>query len=340
MKLPWTKKAEHRNYTDALIAAAFAQASGEVVAGLSASLEIAAGWWQRAFQSIDIQPAGIVSDLVNPHLGAIGRALVARGEIVFAIDADGESLALLPASEYDVSGGPNPASWSYRLTLTGPTETVTRTYQPDRVLHLMYAPSARSWKGVSPIMQSETTKTLLNNMEQRLGEEVGAGVGNVIPVPNKESVATLQAELRALGGKLALVETTAKGYGEGQQGIPTGDFQPRRLGGNPPESTVTLRRQVEESILAAAGVPSSILAGDSDTAAREGLKRFVYTVIDPVATRLAEVVGAQFGIPELTFGIDRLRSIFLQERSRAFGTLVQGGMSVEDAAVKTLFVDA
>ena len=75
MKLPWTKKAEHRNYTDAILAAAFAQASGETVSGLSASLEIATGWWGNVVSSpSDIQPAGIVSDLVRPHLGPVSGA--------------------------------------------------------------------------------------------------------------------------------------------------------------------------------------------------------------------------------------------------------------------------
>ena len=139
MKLPWAKKAEHRGYTEMMIEAALAAASGETVSGLVASLEIITGWWGRGFQSADIQPAGVVADLLRPHLAVIGRSLVTRGEMVFAIDTDGDSLALLPASDHHIEGSPNPESWQYTLTLTGPTETITRTLAADRVLHLQYA---------------------------------------------------------------------------------------------------------------------------------------------------------------------------------------------------------
>lgn len=341
MKLPWFLKGEeHRAYTEAYIEAAFAAASGEVVAGMLASLEVVAGWWQRAFQAVDVQPAGVVADLLGPHMGAIGRGLVTRGEIVFAIDTDGDSMALLPASECDVYGGPNPSSWAYRLTLTGPTETITRTLSSDRVLHLMYAPSTHSWRGVSPLLESSTTRTLLSNMETRLSEETGMGVGAVIPVPNVTAVTKLQAQLRALGGKLALVQTTNKGYGEGQSGVPSGDFTSKRIGGTPPEATVSLRRQAEESILAAAGVPVAALGGDSDSAVKEGLRIFVFTVISPVAARLAEVVGMKFGMPDLTFGLEGLRATDIQARSRAFGTMVQAGMSVQEAGRIAMLLEA
>ena len=136
MKLPWTKKAEHRSYTDAFVEAALASASGETVSGLVASLEIITGWWGRGFQSAEILPSGVVADLLRPHLAVIGRSLVTRGELIFAIDTDGDSITLLPASNHDVEGGPNPESWQYRLTLAGPTETITRTLTADRVLHL------------------------------------------------------------------------------------------------------------------------------------------------------------------------------------------------------------
>ena len=241
----------------------------------------------------------------------------------------------------DVSGGPNPSSWTYRLTLTGPSETITRTVGADRGLHLQYAANPKhAWKGVSPILESSTTRTLLANMETRLGEETGMGVGAAIPVPNVTAVKTLQAQLRALGGKLALVQTTNKGYGEGQGGVPSGDFTSKWIGGNLPESTVTLRRQAEESILAAAGVPIAALGGDSDSAVKEGLRIFVFTVISPVAARLAEAVGAKLGIPDLTFGLEGLRATDIQARSRAFGTMVQAGMTVQEAGRIAMLLEA
>ena len=85
---------------------------------------------------------------------------------------------------------------------TGPGRT--------EVLHLFYARGPLNpWKGVSPIEASQTTRALLDNMERRLAEELGAAVGSVITVPNIESTSQLQADLRGLHGEVTLVETTA-----------------------------------------------------------------------------------------------------------------------------------
>ena len=44
-------------YTDILINYALASAQGAVVQGLTAGVEIAAGWWGRAFSSAEIEPS-------------------------------------------------------------------------------------------------------------------------------------------------------------------------------------------------------------------------------------------------------------------------------------------
>ena len=160
MKFPW-QKLEHRDqdYTDAVVQHILATAQGEVTTGLAAGIEIAAGWWQRAFASADLQPAGVVADLLGPHLGTIGRAMVVTGEIVFEIATSGD-LALLPASTVTVLGDPNPDSWVYTLSLPGPSATVTRDLPADRVLHLMYTPSRSSLgKGYPRLKPAEPHKS-------------------------------------------------------------------------------------------------------------------------------------------------------------------------------------
>ena len=334
MKLPWfNKRAENRAYTEAYIEAAFAAASGETVSGLVASLEIITGWWGRGFQSADIQPAGVVADLLRPHLAVIGRSLVTRGEMVFYIDTDGDAMALLPASNHHVEGNPNPESWQYTLTLTGPTETITRTLGADRVLHLQYAAdAAHPWRGVSPIGESATTKGLMSILETRLTEEISGGVGTVIPQPNANAAATLQAQLRNLKGKLALVESTNQAWGSGNQGVPTGDFSPRRLGGAPPEPTVLLRRQVEQSLLASAGVPVTVLDSGDGTASREAFRQFLHLTIQPVALNIAAQIAARFDMDTIEFSFDRLWAADISGRARAFQSMVGGGMEVGKAA--------
>lgn len=241
-RFPWSKREirQDAGYTDAIVRALLAASTGEVTSGLTAGVEIAAGWWQRAFQSAELQPAGVVADMIQPHLGFIGRSLVQRGEAIFHIDTE-DGLTLLPALTATVDGGPNPRSWSYELTLPGPSETITRTVAADRVLHLTYATSAANpWKGISPVEASGTTRKLIDNLEKRLAEEAGESVGYLIPVPNVNSTAQLQTDIRGLKGEVALVQSVNTGWGEGQGGVPTGDFQPRRIGANIPPSSVQL----------------------------------------------------------------------------------------------------
>ena len=333
MKLPW-QQAEHRetDYTDAVIEHILANAQGEITEGLAAAVEVAAGWWQRAFASAEIQPGGVVANLLEPHLGAIGRALIVTGEIVFAIDTSGEGLTLIPASTVTVMGDPNPDSWAYKLTLPGPSTTITRDLPADRVVHLMYTRSRTSpWRGISPIEASRTTLELLSNLEQRLAEEAGQPVGAVIPVPNVSSAGGLLQSLRNLKGRLQLVETTNQGWGVGQGGVPTGDFSPRRIGGNPPEATIQLRRQVEQSILAACGVPVTTLGGSTDAASREGLRQFLHVGVAPVARDIAQVLSRKFG-QEISFDWGHLWAADIQGRARSFQSMVGGGMAVEKAA--------
>lgn len=330
----WRKRQETRDqdYTDTLVEALLATASGDVAEGLTAGREIAAGHWQRAFSSAAVTPSGVLADALAPQLGFIGRALVEQGEAIFALDFS-DGLTLLPASGATISGGPNPASWTYELTLSGPSSTLTqRPLSSDAVLHLFYARGARNpWRGVSPIEASQTTKKLLENLELRLAQEAGAAVGHVIPVPNVESTVQLQADLRAMRGQISLVETTAQGYGAGATGAPGTDYQPRRIGANPPASLPELRRQAEQSILAACGVPVSVLGGADASGAREAYRQFLHLTIMPVANGVAAQLGRHFDT-ELSFDFSRLFASDLSGRARAFQSMVGGGMDVSKAA--------
>ena len=51
-------------------------------------------------------------------------------KLVFLIDTSSGNLRLLPAETHDVEGGPFPEEWEYRLTLGGPSRTVTYDYVP------------------------------------------------------------------------------------------------------------------------------------------------------------------------------------------------------------------
>ena len=114
------------SYTDTLVSAILATASGQAQSGLTAGVEIASGHWQRAFSSADMVNGGAVADALAPHLGFIGRALVRKGEAVFYLATERGEFELLPCHGCNVTGEPSPATWQYEVTLAGPSTTTTR----------------------------------------------------------------------------------------------------------------------------------------------------------------------------------------------------------------------
>ena len=334
MKLPrlfQRRETRAQEYTDAVVQALLAAASGDVAKGLTAGREIAAGSWQRAFSSATIKPAGIVADALGPYLGYIGRSMVTEGEAIFALDFS-DGLTLLPASAATISGGPNPASWIYELTLSGPSNTVTqRPLYSDSVLHLFYARGSKNpWRGISPIEAAQTTGTLLDNLELRLAQEAGGSVGHVVPVPSVATTGQLQADLRAMKGQVTLVETTSAGYGAGASGAPQADYQVRRIGADPPETLPILRRDAERSVLAACGVPVAVLGGADSASHRESYRQFLHGTIEAVAKDLAAQIGGYFGTP-ISFDFSALRASDITGKARALVYMVNAGVPLESA---------
>ena len=337
MRWPWKRETREADYTDVLIANMLALASGEVPVGVPAAREIAAGQWQRAFASAELPP-GPIGDAVQPHLGYVGRNLVTAGEAIFYLDTTGGRFQLLPACSCNITGDPAPETWEYEVTLAGPSATVTRHVGADRILHLVYARSGQNpWKGIGPIEASSTTRTLLENLESRLAQEAGGAVGQLVPVPNVKTSGQLQADLRKMKGQVTLVESMAAAWGAGQGTAPTGDYRTVRVGANPPQPIIQLRREAEESILAACGLSPALLSHSDGTLLREAFRQFVFGVVGPVSIQVGQQIAERFDIPEFPFKFDRLAAADVTGRARAVGSLVQAGVTLDKALELTGF---
>ena len=334
MKLPWFNRPETRaaDYSDAIVQALLSTAAGDVQEGLSAGREICAGFWQRSFSSARIKGSDVVGTALAPHLGYIGRSLVEHGEAIFYPDFN-DGLTLIPASAVLVTGGPEPSSWKYELSLSGPSRVKTRRrLTADSVLHLYYVRGSRNpWKGISPIEGAATTRKLLDNLERRLAQEVGAAVGSLVPVPSVEVSGQLQTDIRAMKGEVTLVESMASAWGAGNTGAPPADFPIRRVGADPPATLPELRRDAERSVLAACGVPTDVLSGGDAAGQREGYRRFLHATVQPVMDGAAAQVSAFFGQP-IAFDLSKMFAGDLSGRARAFQSMVNGGKTVEEAA--------
>ena len=283
MRFPWQdRETRHETFTEAALELLSQGADGpKASAGSIAALEIALGLWGRAFASASVEPSSMAGALTPSVLEMIGRELIRVGEAVFLIEVSDGRMMLQTAKTWDLEGGPDPASWTYAITLAGPS-TTTKNVSERRIVHPRYAVDPdRPWRGVGPLERAKTTATLAANVEARLSEELGQSAGEVLPVPDGKTKSALQKDLRAIKGKLALVESTASGWGEGSQGAPRRDLVQNRIGANPPEVLATLRSDAALSVLAACGVPVTMLERADGTALREAWRQFLHSSVVP-----------------------------------------------------------
>ena len=110
-----------RDATEVAISALAARAAGKDARPETlAALEIAASYVGRAFASAVVSGPEAARFLTREALAMIGRSLVLRGELVMYP----EGSALVPASTFDIRGGPN--DWAYRCDFAGPSSSVSR----------------------------------------------------------------------------------------------------------------------------------------------------------------------------------------------------------------------
>ena len=345
MRWPWNRTEKRQQsggaYSDAIVAAIVAQASGNSVGepGAIAALETSAGLWARAFASAELSPA--IPAVTPSVLASVGRELVRRGESLWAIDVRRGQIELRAAGSWDIAGGPHPETWQYRLDLFGPSGSETRIYPAAAVLHFKFAADPeRPWHGISPLGFARQTGRLAANLELRLAEEAGARVGYLLPIPAdggtgdaEDPLAALKTDLAGLCGNTALVETTSGGFAEGRAAAPQSDWAVRRLGANPPQTLAALRGDAAMAVAAACGVPPGLTTDKAEgTSQRESWRRFCFGTVQPVARCVAEELSAKLDAPGLRLNFDRLFASDLAGRSRSVGILVKAGMNLERAA--------
>ena len=238
MRFPWTRETrQDTDYGDALLTAIFAQAQGTKgpIKARVGAVAAAAGWWARAFASAKLTP-GIVADAFGPALrGYTGRQLILRGEAVSILDGVG-GLSLTSAASWDVLGGADPSTWTYKATINGPTQSVVLEVPASRILHLMYQRSeSQPWRGVGPLSDCQETHNLAMALETRLRQEVGGPVGQAIPTLDGGTISGLEADVNTMRGEVRLTPSVANNWQSGSNGAPRTDWRSLRIGAEPPE---------------------------------------------------------------------------------------------------------
>ena len=213
---PFGNKLETRaSYTDAVVTALLGRAQGATkgIPTATAALEACVGVCGRGFAASEVSgPESLTRALTPGTMELIGRSLIRYGEVVFLIDTQAGKLRLIPAETHDVEGGPFPEEWEYRLTLGGPSRTMTYDLVPAQsVLHFRYAVDAATpWRGNGPIAVANLAGRLSAETVNALANESSGPVGRLLGIPvdgDDATVQALKADIRDARGRTAFLET-------------------------------------------------------------------------------------------------------------------------------------
>ena len=334
-------KSEKResSYTDEIVARILDRASISTPGDPSATwaLETSAALYGRAFAAAKI--SGDRTEGITPSmLALIARNLIRRGESLHFVGLARGSLDFSPAGYWDIRGGANEKSWRYRIDLFGPSGQVSHFVGSGQVLHFRYAVDPASpWRGISPLGWARETGALSGNLERRLQEEAGGPVAHVLAIPqdggdggDDDPLASLKGDIAGAKGRTILMETTAAAWGDGSSAAPRKDWQPSRLGADPPDVLRGLRSDAGLAVLSACGVPVSLATDADGTSQRESWRRFVMGGVEPLLEIVREELERKLET-EIAFDLSGLWAHDLQGRAVAFQKLVAGGVGVNEA---------
>ena len=325
----WEKRG---GYTDVVISALIQAAEGTAKGAHStAALESAAGLYQAAFASAKIEPE---QEALGPSLlGEAARRLIRYGEAVYLIEVKEGKVHLRDVATWNIGGGPEEESWVYECEMPGPTKSRSIKRPADGVIHLRYATDPlRPWEGLGPLQLASATGTLSGVIEQRLGEEAAAPSAIVLPLPaDGGNVDQLKDDIAKAKGRPVTVKTTSGGWGEGPGSAPQRDWQQSRIGADPPEALIDLRRESILSVMSACQVPISLITDADGTSQREAWRRFVMGAVEPLSRRMGEEFSRKLDLPSVDFRFRSLWASDLIGRTQAFQRLVQSGMGIPEA---------
>lgn len=339
MKWPWSKREARESdgtYEDQILSAFESSATTPATAGATAAVEAAASMAGRCLASATV--TGAPSGCVGPaELMQMGRDLLRRGQSVWriAVAADG-MVRLALVGHWDHYGGPDPSSWTMRLSEYGPSGTETRTVPWAGVVDVKYqADRVRPWWGLSPLAAASEAGRLSAAVTKALADEAGGPVGSLIETPKDgedPTVAGIKAALPGLRGRAALVESGDFDVPGGGRGMKT--WSVTRLGADPSAGAVTLAHQAFVEVLSATGTPAVLFSERGDgTASREGLRRYMHTTLQPLAKLIAAELTAKLDTA-VELDLTAIHAADVMGKARAWRSLVgaEAQMTPEAAA--------
>ena len=337
MRWPW-RRGETRSYTSIIQDAALATAEhGDSGSRQTAALETAAGLYSRAFgaAAITSAPASAADDIAT-LLAAVGRDLVRQGESVWRIHVADGRMRFAPTSSHEVRGGWDPSTWRYTLDMSGPDRTASVNLPAESVLHFRFAvDSKRPWQGRSPLSWAAITGSMHGKTERYHEREAALPHGVIAPVGDPQAPHLAPGEAVKQGIWTGINTTLPDKGGIGV--VPADQWRGRNMGGNPfihygpapGEDMLALRTQSALDVLAACGVPASLVVASADgTGQREAWRRFVLASVVPLARSVTTELRVKLDSPMLTLGFSSLYGHDLSRQSASPGRTGHGGRPI------------
>ena len=149
-----------------------------------------------------------------------------------------------------------------------------------------------------------------------------------MPIDGQDpSIETLKSDIRSAAGKMLTVEGGDWDLADNNRAT----WEPKRFGADPPDILVKLVKLATAEVFAACGVNPALFADSTGTAGREAYRQFLHSTLAPLGRAVESELSDKLDA-EVRLDWEELRAGDVAGRARAFQSLVQGGMAIEDVA--------
>ena len=338
---PFKSKVEKRSgYTSSILDSFQASAESGIsdTAPLAtAALEACSGLYARSMAAAVVRNAPEVeSALTPPVLALIARNMIRRGESFERIFVRRGRVVLEPIGFAYLHGfSPDPMSWMYNTTSFGPTDSKHEIIPAASVVHCRYAvDSARPWLGVAPWAWAGTSSKAVAALDKLVADEASAPHGNLLGVPDQpEDLTDFRNDMKVAKGRTLIMQYSGDWQDNvGMSGRSGSKLEHLRYGMDRTQVD-PLRTAVGRDVLAACGVPPTLLVASSDgTGQREAYRRFLHSSLRPLARIIEAELRVKLDAPELILDLSELHASDTAGRARSFKAFMDAGMSGDDAA--------
>ena len=272
---------------------------------------------------------GEFSEILQPMLGQIGRALADKGEATFRISTRRGRLSLLPSSIADVSG-PADGPWLYTLNLRGPSGDTRGIFPAASVLSFRANSDHRTpWRGRAAL--SENSGALLSQLHQQLAAEVSFRPARLVSAGSATAEQRQEITDQIVQGGIVTVSGSSAGSRDKAAALGTGVLGPKIE-----EATNTLNDSLSRVVCASIGVPEQLVMGGGETGSKDSWRRFCISTCAPIlqiiVSEWAEKIGPlEYSIKNLRVADSTAIARAIGSRATAVQKLVLSGVPVDRA---------